>query len=310
MACLKIKGLEFIAARDIEQSLESITILHEQKYSWEKKTGYVHLFCTVDNLKTFKDDLANKVQLLSIYSVTLVASQSIIPASTLSEIQPTCDFFMQQTKNAPWHSVIDEKDDDSISFRATFKKGQIKHKASTQQIAGVVGFAFSDFFKQWKVKMIGFDYEILSLWFQTTDAQILSRISDSNCNETLVVLLLGVTIPLKDQSQRNRVFVGRTSLNPCIAYCLARLVDPKPGQILLDMCCGTGTIPIEGTRARVCVCVSGVCVATLFYQSNLKCDLLGASHFKDVFWLGSESKSLASNKLNLFIHSLFFISYI
>lgn len=186
--------------------------------------------------------------------MTLVASQSILPTSTLSEIQPTCDFIMQQTKKAPWHSVIDEKNEDSISFRATFKKGHIKHKASTQQIAGVVGFAFSDFFKQWKVKMTDFDYEILSLWFRTTDPQILSRISDSNCDETSVVLLFGVTIPLKDQSQRNRVFVGRTSLNPCIAYCLARLVDPKPGQIVLDMCCGTGTIPIEGRRAHVCVC--------------------------------------------------------
>ncbi|CAO3648060.1 unnamed protein product [Mucor hiemalis] len=206
-----------------------------------------------------KDYIANKVQLLCIYSVTLVASQSILPADIFPELQPTCDFIMDQTKKAPWHSVIDEKDEEDISFRATFKKGQIKHQASTQQIAGVVGFAFSDSFKQWKVKMTDFNYEILSLWFQTTDTQILSRISDSSYDETCVILLLGVTIPLKDQSQRNRVFVGRTSLNPCIAYCLAKLVDPKPGQIILDMCCGTGTIPIEG-----------------------------ASYFKDVFWLGSE----------------------
>ncbi|KAL7320614.1 hypothetical protein PS15m_000484 [Mucor circinelloides] len=253
------EGLESVASKDIEASLADI---QQPKYSFEPKTGRVHLFCTVDSIDTFKQYIQS-VQLLSIYSVTLVASESVIPGDTFQELQPTYDYISDQTKRAPWYSVIAEDPQDentTISFRATFKKEQIKHKAPSQEIAGYIGFAFSDFFKHWKVKMTDFTYEIVSLWFQTSDVAYLNRLP-AGVNNQSVILLLGVDIPLKDQRQRNRVFVGRTSLNPCIAYCLALVADPKPGQVILDMCCGTGTIPIEG-----------------------------ASRFKDVFWLGSEVK--------------------
>ncbi|CAO3650025.1 unnamed protein product [Mucor fragilis] len=253
------EGLESIASRDIEASLADI---QNPTYSFEPKTGRVHLFCAVDSIDTFKQYIQS-VQLLSIYSVTLVASESVIPADTFQELQPTYDYITDQTKRAPWYSIIAEDPQDentTISFRATFKKEQIKHKAPSQEVAGYIGFAFSDFFKHWKVKMTDFTYEIVSLWFQTSDDAYLNRLP-AGVNDQSVILLLGVDIPLKDQRQRNRVFVGRTSLNPCIAYCLALVADPKPGQVILDMCCGTGTIPIEG-----------------------------ASHFKDVFWLGGEVK--------------------
>ncbi|KAG2212623.1 hypothetical protein INT47_000599 [Mucor saturninus] len=256
------EGLEFIAAKDLEESLKHVTIIHHTKYSWEKKTGRVHLFCKVDNLNELRDYITNRIELLCIYSVTLVASESVIPADVFSEVQSTYDFITAQTKGAPWSSVIDEKEGaDDITFRATFKKEQLKHKAPSQEIAGYIGYAFSDVYKHWKVKMTGYNYNIMSLWYQTTDIDVLSRISN-HCSEKSVILLLGVGIPIKDQKQRNRLFYGRTSLNPCIAYCLAKLADPKPGQIVLDMCCGTGTIPIEG-----------------------------ASRFKNTLWLGSEVKS-------------------
>lgn len=179
--------------------------------------------------------------------MTLVASESVIPADVFSEVQPTYDFITDQTKTAPWSSVIDEKGIvGDITFRATFKKEQLKHKAPSQEIAGYIGYAFSDVYKHWKVKMTGYNYNVMSLWYQATDKDVLSRISDQASDKS-VILLLGVDIPIKDQKQRNRLYYGRTSLNPCIAYCLAKLADPKPGQIILDMCCGTGTIPIEGT---------------------------------------------------------------
>lgn len=239
--------MESVATKDIEASLADI---QQPKYSFEPKTGRVHLFCTVDSIDTFKQ-YVQSVQLLSIYSVTLVVSESVIPGDTFQELQPTYDYISDQTKRAPWYSVIAEDPQDentTISFRATFKKEQIKHKAPSQEIAGYIGFAFSDFFKHWKVKMTDFTYEIVSLWFQTSDADYLNRLP-AGVNNQSVILLLGVDIPLKDQRQRNRVFVGRTSLNPCIAYCLALVADPKPGQVILDMCCGTGTIPIEGNRS-------------------------------------------------------------
>jgi 23S rRNA G2445 N2-methylase RlmL len=242
-------GLEFIAAKDIEESLDNDTLLQNTKYSWEKKTGRVHLFCSVSSLNLFRDYIMNQVTLLCIYSVTLVASESIIPADIFSDVQPTYDYIMEQTRRAPWNTVIDEdpkdSNEDKKSFRATFRKEQIKHKAKSQEIAGYIGSAFNDFYSYWKVKMTDYTYEIMSIWFQSTDTGVLSRVEG---REESIILLLGVTIPLKDQRQRNRVFVGRTSLNPCIAYCLAKLADPKPGQVIFDMCCGTGTIPIEGKR--------------------------------------------------------------
>lgn len=239
-------GLEFIAVKDIEASLTNDHILHLPKYSYEPKTGRVHLFCTVDTIDSFKIHL-QRAQLLSVYSVTLVALESVIPADIFAQVQPTFDFISDQTKQAPWSNVIQEDPHDastSVSFRATFKKEQIRHKAPSQEIAGYIGFAFSDFFKHWKVKMTEFTYEIVSLWFQSSDQEVLHRVEGAD-NQS-VILLLGVTIPIQDQRQRNRVYVGRTSLNPCIAYCLAMASDPKPGQVILDMCCGTGTIPIEG----------------------------------------------------------------
>ncbi|KAI8639139.1 putative RNA methylase family UPF0020-domain-containing protein [Parasitella parasitica] len=254
------EGFESVAGKDIEATLADI---QQPLYSYAPKTGRVHLFCTADSIDALKQYIQN-VQLLSIYSVTLVASESVIPAATFAELQLTYDYISDQTKKAPWYSVITEDSQDentTTSFRATFKKEQIKHKAPSQEIAGYIGFAFSDFFKHWKVKMTDFTYEIVSLWFQTSDSAYLNRLDDPSANEESVILLLGVDIPLQNQKRRNRVFVGRTSLNPCIAYCLALVADPKPGQVILDMCCGTGTIPIEG-----------------------------ASRFKDVFWLGSEVK--------------------
>ncbi|KAI8075839.1 putative RNA methylase family UPF0020-domain-containing protein [Gilbertella persicaria] len=139
-----------------------------------------------------------------------------------------------------------------FSFRATFKKEGVKHKISSQEFAGHVGVAFSEFYPGWKVKMTEYDYEIMAYWLPGLPGQQ---------NQEGYVFLLGLTIPVQDQAQRHRIFTGRTSLNPCIAYCLVLLADPRPGQVILDMCCGTATIPIEG-----------------------------AARFKNVFWLGSEVK--------------------
>lgn len=214
---------------------------------FEPKSGRVHLFCRIDNIDEFKAYIRT-VELLCIYSVTLIASESVIPDEIFAELQPTYDFITQQTKETPWYDFIQEDPNDvstNVSFRATFRKGTIQHKAPSQEIAGYVGFAFSDFFKHWKVKMTEFTYEVDAFWFKTSNQDLLNNLNLKADSES-IILSLGVKIPLQIQRQRNRIFVGRTSLNPAIAYCLVLLSNPKPGQVILDMCCGTGTIPIEG----------------------------------------------------------------
>ncbi|KAI7905830.1 putative RNA methylase family UPF0020-domain-containing protein [Cokeromyces recurvatus] len=269
------EGLEFIAVKDIQTSLHDDTIIQQPKFYFDAKSGKVHMFCKVESIDKAKHYLQT-VPLLSIYSMTLIASASVIPTHLFTDNKETtehgvCNLIVEQTKKTSWDLILqdkrrrDKEDEATISFRATFKKEQVKHPSlpSSQEIAGYIGFAFHELFKDWKVKMTDYTYEIFSFWFQTPNNDLRKECCCfDDDNDESIILLLGVTIPIQeDQRQRNRVFVGRTSLNPCIAYCLALCSDPKPGQVILDMCCGTGTIPIEG-----------------------------ASKFKNVFWLGSEVK--------------------
>ncbi|KAF9428940.1 THUMP domain-containing protein 3 [Podila epigama] len=59
---------------------------------------------------------------------------------------------------------------------------------------------------------------------------------------------VGVTLPLRleDCPYRFRPVDGRTSLRMEIAYTLLALAGPKPGDVVLDVCAGVGTIPIVG----------------------------------------------------------------
>lgn len=216
--------------------------MQESIYNWEKKTGRVHLFGTVKSVSEFRS-YVQQVELRSVYSVMLVAAETIIPIDTFNEADPTCQFISHITQNGNWETLFG-KQAERATFRATFKKGALKHKVPSQEIAGYIGAAFGELYDEWKVKMTGFDYEIMGIWFQSDNVEWLKRLSVSDQS---IILLLGLNIPIEDQKYRNRLFFGRTSLNPCIAYCLAMIAQPRPGQIILDMCCGTGTIPIEGT---------------------------------------------------------------
>lgn len=44
----------------------------------------------------------------------------------------------------------------------------------------------------------------------------------------------------------DRFVFGRTSLRPTTAYCLLRHACIQPGDVVVDTCAGSGTIPIEG----------------------------------------------------------------
>ncbi|ORZ09466.1 putative RNA methylase family UPF0020-domain-containing protein [Absidia repens] len=188
-------------------------------------------------------------------------------------------------KEAPWSdyiSVLKTKDNDtsatSTTFRATFYKDQLQHGVKSQVISGWMGYAYSQIFPDWKVNLKTYDYDVVGVWGRTRDTALLGHFGledstddddmvDNNSNTDgteqqqqdqmndqqielsepkTILLYIGLNIPIPDSKYRNRVHLGRTSLNPPIAYCLTRLANPLPGQIIMDMCCGTGTIPIEG----------------------------------------------------------------
>jgi len=57
-----------------------------------------------------------------------------------------------------------------------------------------------------------------------------------------------IGLRLSDETMSNRsykIFHLPASLKPTVAYCMALLSEPKPGDVFVDPMCGAGTIPIE-----------------------------------------------------------------
>lgn len=58
--------------------------------------------------------------------------------------------------------------------------------------------------------------------------------------------LLGLRLSDNTMSSRTyKMFHLPASLKPTVAYCMAMLSEPDPGDVFVDPMCGTGTIPIE-----------------------------------------------------------------
>ncbi|KAI7866659.1 putative RNA methylase family UPF0020-domain-containing protein [Spinellus fusiger] len=258
------QGLEYIAIADIRESLE-FKSTESVSYSSEPNTGRIHLMIRTTTPYEFIQSIKT-ASLLSVYSIMLVVSEAKIPESVFQNTEQTCEFINHMTLNGQWKTALETTlllmDSQNPTFRASFHKGQLKHKVKSQELAGCIGYAFCEVHPDWKVKLTDYDQEVIALWFHSKEKLILDRLNvshEAKDKENPVVILMGLTIPIKDPKYRNRIHVGRTSLNTCIAYCLVKLVNPQPGQVILDMCCGTGTIPIEG-----------------------------ASKYPDTLWLGSE----------------------
>ncbi|KAG0163414.1 hypothetical protein DFQ30_000195 [Apophysomyces sp. BC1015] len=261
-------GLELVAAEDIKESIAD-KVTGEIVYVSEAKTGRVHLITNSNELSSLVNVLRT-VHILSVYSIIIVASEQIIPSHVFSNVEDTYEFVSSATESTDWDSILNiavptQSENSPPTFRASFHKGQLKHGAKSQELAGYVGFAFNNIYPNWKVKLTKFDQEVVAVWFQSSERVLLDRLIKENENvaeqDAPILTLFGMSIPIPDPKYRNRLHLGRTSLNPCIAYCLSKLANPTSGQVVLDMCCGTGTIPIEG-----------------------------ASRFRDTLWIGSEVK--------------------
>lgn len=214
----------------------------------EEGAGRLHMLCSSCELVSVVDQLKS-VQLSSAQSITLIVSMVDMPSQVFKDGKKTCQFVHDATFSTNWHPSISTSiigNANPIKFRATFKKEQLKHPERSQDLAGEVGFAFSKIFTDWKVDLTEYDFQVVTLWAQLSDSRLRQLVRQTVEEDNPIVLMLGLAIEIPDARYRNRKYFGRTSLNPCIAFCLARMADPQPGQLVLDMCCGTGTIPIEG----------------------------------------------------------------
>ncbi|KAI9297086.1 hypothetical protein K502DRAFT_347378 [Neoconidiobolus thromboides FSU 785] len=136
------------------------------------------------------------------------------------------------------------KDKETL-FRVSVDKNNFKHpNLKSQDIAGFIGFSAlsSD--------QINFTNLKVDLKYHQLD--ISADLIPTKSSEGYLTLVLGIIntkLNLNNGSylRRNRIESGRTSIKPTIAYCLSRYAGIKPGDIVLDPCCGVGTIPIEAS---------------------------------------------------------------
>lgn len=177
----------------------------------------------------------------------LVAMRHLVPS--LSNYVPTND-----------NSALVTETKELVKFRASFEKNNHKHTLASQNIAGAIGKGLLDLFRgRWRVDLKHYDLEIFGTWFLATSTtstlgSFLSQstglsLSPDTCD---LLFLLAITIPIvhnQASNYRNRIVFGRTAMRPTIAHCLVRMANPQPGDIVLDPCCGVGTIPIEGASA-------------------------------------------------------------
>eukprot|EP01130_Rhizamoeba_saxonica_P006967 TRINITY_DN278_c1_g1_i2.p1 TRINITY_DN278_c1_g1~~TRINITY_DN278_c1_g1_i2.p1 ORF type:complete len:306 (+),score=51.65 TRINITY_DN278_c1_g1_i2:85-918(+) len=121
-----------------------------------------------------------------------------------------------------------------ITFRVTTeRKG--KHEYKSMEASIIFGGAVNDHF-EWKAKMLGYDIEIL-LYIRDNTMYFGIVLCDYN------PILNSVQHKL---SKRNRSAVGVTTLNSAICFCMCKLADIQPFEIVVDPLAGVGTIPIEG----------------------------------------------------------------
>ncbi|KAM9533402.1 tRNA (guanine(6)-N(2))-methyltransferase THUMP3 [Guaruba guarouba] len=113
-----------------------------------------------------------------------------------------------------------------LKFRVTCNRAGEKHSFTSNEAARDFGGAVQEHF-QWKADMTNFDVEVLL---------------NIHNNEVVV----GIALTEESLHRRNITHFGPTTLRSTLAYCMLRLCDPQPTDIIIDPMCGTGAIPIEG----------------------------------------------------------------
>jgi hypothetical protein len=121
-------------------------------------------------------------------------------------------------------------------------------------------------FPSWKVDLTNFDIEVMGRWTletsnnittirnpnpnvgQQDDPDSCSSMDEQRATQLGVEMQVGMTLPLALSTCpfRFRPNDGRTSLRMEIAFTLLALASPQPGNIVMDLCSGVGTIPIVG----------------------------------------------------------------
>merc|ERR1711965_751689 len=97
------------------------------------------------------------------------------------------------------------------------------------EVACEIGGALNDRF-HWKVDLEGFDMEVVVF------------ISNTNVR-------LALQLTTESQASRNVTHLGPTTLKANICYCMLKLADIQPGDVILGPMCGSGSLNLEASIA-------------------------------------------------------------
>ncbi|KAG0356003.1 S-adenosyl-L-methionine-dependent methyltransferase [Gamsiella multidivaricata] len=148
----------------------------------------------------------------------------------------------------------------AIRFRGSFDRGNVQHKGvRSQDLAAGLGDVTGKLFPKWRVDLKEFDAEVMGRWIQDdleeihykadpSDTHLLPEQKQQAEKQQFKRMQVGMTLPLALSTcpYRFRPMDGRTALRMEIAYTLLALAGPEPGDVVMDLCSGVGTIPIVG----------------------------------------------------------------
>ncbi|XP_072176041.1 tRNA (guanine(6)-N(2))-methyltransferase THUMP3-like [Diadema setosum] len=124
------------------------------------------------------------------------------------------------------------------TFRVTCTRSGDRHHFNSRDVAPSVGSLINETYG-WPVKMKDYDLEV-----------VVNILEDS--------MLVALSMTKESMHRRNITHFGVTTLRSTIAYCMLRMTQPQPGEVICDPMCGVGAIPLEGLLAwRSCLVMSG-----------------------------------------------------
>lgn len=228
-------GFEKIAARDVSEKMNfhavpeigriKIDVPYEEMHKLKELPCVDHLYVIVKN--TFDSDICTCGE-----NDAFNKFNALIPNLPWIKAFQAWQYFNHHDIQWDDKSFLLKKNGSDINsigyqiptFRATcVRKG--KHNFQSPDVEKKFGGALQDYFN-WIPKMKDYDLEII---VNIRETEILINIS-----------LTSVSLHL-----RNITHFGPTTLRPTIAYNMLASCDIKIGDIVCDMMCGGGSIPIE-----------------------------------------------------------------